>query len=975
MNLFCIFAWVVLASIVGTVVGNSAYMLDRCSTEVKVGVDLGTMGMCLSSDPAAASNVFVKVYRGSLPLNSGDTYVPGESLGVELSYPNGYLIEYSMELSNAVFKDKTQCGGRRAVPVSSSNPIEMPSFGDVSVWAGWAEGQGHVTITSAFTLLAPSDAVPTTARPSVAAVTTPSSNAELSIRATIVIAGLTRKAFEDQGKALVTDLISGALVVRKEDVALFAAPSSSALLAEADLRVSVTVLSIASSALADQLVINLSAYISTSLLQKLKDRFPSVSAVTLGPSGVERVAAEPDRSLFEHSCSLSPAMRLSWYAPDASTVRMQLRTTDPEAWLSGGIVHPALLMHPEHLQHSVFLYVPTQARIGRFSINGLSAGSIVPDRAERSQSGVVEVFSSAGGSVVVFEYSTDTEAGDPELKPEGRNVFMWANGGRWPAIHRDYGFVAVNWKSGNCTRVEDTGLSPFIVFAAPFVATLFVWNPLLLVPHVKEYMRLALISGFNLTPLHDYSFAGLAMVPVYLAFILAVFLTSISEYPELATYVTAMGRITIMSFWLTLWPTSKSSIVATVFGIPFERSVKYHRVLSMFAIVSAVIHLALAAVRYSTVVFFTEDETFYRRVVPMYGTLAFIVFASMGLMAIEPIRRANYEWFFGFHHLWPVGVAFIILHVRYAWIGFVPGLVLHFIDYVRKAFEFFRKVTTSHTDSVSNVTSLTIPRTSRFSPGQYYFLYIPSVSMFQWHPFSVSDGKSDDSVSFHIHALEDGSWTRTLYDFSRVELVCAADGPHGCISLDLSLYTKVVFIVGGIGITPMIATIEHMKKHPELYHANVAVELHWCMKDLSILIQFLSKLRGILFDESDVENSTITATSKFSILVDIYTTKDSSKSSVAAFNNFTIIESCPAVAFHDGRVGIHDVVYNLKASPTTSYRDSISRANLMVEVTLQEEDKYSKACVLACGPSQMISDATTQARTFGVDFHAETFAL
>ena len=52
------------------------------------------------------------------------------------------------------------------------------------------------------------------------------------------------------------------------------------------------------------------------------------------------------------------------------------------------------------------------------------------------------------------------------------------------------------------------------------------------------------------------------------------------------------------------------------------------------------------------------------QVLPVYGLAAFVIFCSMSLLALEPVRRWSYETFRLFHHLHWVGVALVIVHAK-----------------------------------------------------------------------------------------------------------------------------------------------------------------------------------------------------------------------------------------------------------------------------------------------------------------------
>ena len=56
---------------------------------------------------------------------------------------------------------------------------------------------------------------------------------------------------------------------------------------------------------------------------------------------------------------------------------------------------------------------------------------------------------------------------------------------------------------------------------------------------------------------------------------------------------------------------------------------------------------------------------------------------------------------------------------------------------------------------------LSKPRGFRYAPGQYVHLCCPSISAFEWHPFTLTSAPEDDFLSVHIKAA--GDWTSALH--------------------------------------------------------------------------------------------------------------------------------------------------------------------------------------------------------------------
>jgi NAD(P)H-flavin reductase len=50
------------------------------------------------------------------------------------------------------------------------------------------------------------------------------------------------------------------------------------------------------------------------------------------------------------------------------------------------------------------------------------------------------------------------------------------------------------------------------------------------------------------------------------------------------------------------------------------------------------------------------------------------------------------------------------------------------------------------------------PKNFAFRPGQYAFLNIPAISMFQWHPFTISSAPGTSSVTFHVKDMGRGAF-------------------------------------------------------------------------------------------------------------------------------------------------------------------------------------------------------------------------
>jgi hypothetical protein len=133
--------------------------VSRCAKQLIVGETM--MGQEVVLSDAAR----VELWRGEQQLNSGDTYVFGETLEVKLSPSTirTYLLEVSTYDSSVSFSEASGCDGKRitngkvaqlkmrAAPFSSDS-----SDNSVSVSAVWAKGYGKVLLSTPFILRTPS---------------------------------------------------------------------------------------------------------------------------------------------------------------------------------------------------------------------------------------------------------------------------------------------------------------------------------------------------------------------------------------------------------------------------------------------------------------------------------------------------------------------------------------------------------------------------------------------------------------------------------------------------------------------------------------------------------------------------------------------------------------------------------------------------------------------------------------------------
>ena len=198
----------------------------------------------------------------------------------------------------------------------------------------------------------------------------------------------------------------------------------------------------------------------------------------------------------------------------------------------------------------------------------------------------------------------------------------------------------------------------------------------------------------------------------------------------------------------------------------------------------------------------------------------------------------------------------------------------------------------------SNVTKLVLEKEFDFSPGDYVFINIPSISRFEWHPFTISSAPEVEET-FGLHIRCAGGWTNALYQYVKKEnnkgkdalekvskitrmisssnkidaidikvqdmyssvplphepFMVYVDGPHGAPSISLFMAEHAVLVATGIGVTPFASILQSLLvryTRGDSLGAVKRVDFIWVNRDYRSLQWFLLLLRNI--EESSLQN-------------------------------------------------------------------------------------------------------------------------
>jgi len=156
-----------------------------------------------------------------------------------------------------------------------------------------------------------------------------------------------------------------------------------------------------------------------------------------------------------------------------------------------------------------------------------------------------------------------------------------------------------------------------------------------------------------------------------------------------------------------------------------------------------------------------------------------------------------------------------------------------------------------------NAIKVTIPTQMKWRPGQYVYLRMPGISVFENHPFTIASLCSDDFPSEYGPGYRDmvlvfrpfGGFTnkvlRTALEHGPWHTYRAfIDGPYGGMQRRIEAFDDVVLIAGGSGITAIVSQLLSLiKKMREGKAVTRRVHVIWALKRPETMEWFKEELR------------------------------------------------------------------------------------------------------------------------------------
>ncbi|KAG8159608.1 hypothetical protein KVR01_010245 [Diaporthe batatas] len=339
--------------------------------------------------------------------------------------------------------------------------------------------------------------------------------------------------------------------------------------------------------------------------------------------------------------------------------------------------------------------------------------------------------------------------------------------------------------------------------------------------------------------------------------------------------------------------------------IPLDENLWFHR-----QVAYAMLFFTVAHVTAHYVNFFNVEVTQIRPVLALQihyaqpgGITGHIMLLCMLLMyttAHHRIRQQSFETFWYTHHLFIPFILGLYTHavgcfVRDSANAFSPfaGDIFwtHCIGYQGWRWETFgggiylmerlyREIRARRSTKITrvvrhpyDVVEIQFSKPSfKYKAGQWLFLQLPSVSKYQWHPFTITSCSYDPYVSVHVRQV--GDFTRALGDavgaggaqaklYEGVDPMgmyevalqngqqmpaLRIDGPYGAPAEDVFDNEIAVLVGTGIGVTPWAAILKniwHLRNSPNPPTRLRRVEFLWICKDTNSFEWFQTLLSSL----------------------------------------------------------------------------------------------------------------------------------
>lgn len=427
----------------------------------------------------------------------------------------------------------------------------------------------------------------------------------------------------------------------------------------------------------------------------------------------------------------------------------------------------------------------------------------------------------------------------------------------------------------------------------PWMKKNIIYAPINKVRHNRE-MRLTESTNMGTLPGRlDLILLGFYMASNVVYCLMLDYTVSIQQ-AAIAEFRGRTGHLSALNMILLFVLSGRNNPFIRILQIPFDTFNLYHRWIGRVVIIEGVAHTVAWLVNKHTALGWDGvGAALMKDPFLQYGMLGTAGMVLVFLLAPSPVRHAAYETFLIIHQF----LAFVILigTLAHCQLGPLPQLpyvigicciwfydrLWRFFKLLRRNFSATRGYPTVVVEALAaEACRVTFHLPNHFAPapGTHVYAYLPTISYWQSHPFSVAwseqhskharkpsvdvaqneksvkaTSKTASSVSL-IMARRTGM-TKHLYDRAVAnggvyKTIGFLEGPYGALE-SLHSYGTVLLFAGGVGITHMMPHLRDLIKRREDRTAAIRkIVLVWSFKDRASLEWVRPWMEQILAMES-----------------------------------------------------------------------------------------------------------------------------
>lgn len=285
-----------------------------------------------------------------------------------------------------------------------------------------------------------------------------------------------------------------------------------------------------------------------------------------------------------------------------------------------------------------------------------------------------------------------------------------------------------------------------------------------------------------------------------------------------------------------------------------DKIIKFQRKFSLLTTIFVLSH---------PIFFIISDNSYLTFLIPNYtsiplllGTIAFYLYVIV-IVSSRLYKRISYRiwqyihiltyilFFFSLYHAMNIGSdtgnIFIKSIFGALFIGVISGGIYRTYHKIKhRKFKCFVKEIKQETPDVFTL-KLKPNKKLFFKPGQFCFLRLNKDKLYARHPFTISSSPNEDTLDFTMKIT--GRFTKIASQLKEGEEVIV-DGPFGIFTIEDDK-KNLIFIAGGVGITPFISII---KSHLHLGKKQNMLLLYGARTKKDIIFkEELDKIKGEQF--------------------------------------------------------------------------------------------------------------------------------